>query len=405
MKCEDISARQQKLLFQCYCKTVYNTNFVNLYPTDNRVVCTRNDHDNYDGNMTDICENYQKYDGCNGVNISAAPPAVTLAKVAMLAMFLFGDQVPTDELPPYSPYDELEEPAVYISEDIGAGNTTSEVPLQPTELAVTAKAGFVTSRQLLSPTGSLKVTLEDVSAASITVCMDNAFGNLLGIETKFCPVGSDHNLGLSAIKCASTTDEKTDQTLMAFGLQQTDLVGQVSAECTIAIPSMADIKELVLRLPHNTSLEVVNIEMPMVRRLDIAVLGGNVQLIYVAADHIRVAIAAGLIDAQYVTAQDWKVSRLLEVMVDSAIIHGTLDLGSNDVRIVAKSRNWPLNLSVSESYQGSFSIRNRNGITNFGFSNAAIHEKTPSWLHGVIGTGPCQLQVENENAPVVITPH
>ncbi|KAJ2306320.1 hypothetical protein IWW54_004785 [Coemansia sp. RSA 2705] len=375
MKCEDISARQQKLLFQCYCKTVYNTNFVNLYPTDNRVVCTRNDHDNYDGNMTDICENYQKYDGCNGVNISAAPPAVTLAKVAMLAI-LFGDQVPTDELPPYSPYDELEEPAVYISEDIGAGNTTSEVPLQPTELAVTAKAGFVTSRQLLSPTGSLKVTLEDVSAASITVCMDNAFGDLLGIETKFCPAGSDHNLGLSAIKCASTTDEKTDQTLMAFGLQQTELVGQV-----------------------------VNIEMPMVRRLDIAVLGGNVQLIYVAADHIRVAIAAGLIDAQYVTAQDWKVSRLLEVMVDSAIIHGTLDLGSNDVRIVAKSRNWPLNLSVSESYQGSFSIRNRNGITNFGFSNAAIHEKTPSWLHGVIGTGPCQLQVENENAPVVITPH
>ncbi|KAJ2788760.1 hypothetical protein H4R20_007310, partial [Coemansia guatemalensis] len=72
MKCSDISERQQRLLFQCYCKTVYNTNFFDHYPTDKKIICTRNDDDRYYADTDMICEDYEKYDGCNGVNISGA---------------------------------------------------------------------------------------------------------------------------------------------------------------------------------------------------------------------------------------------------------------------------------------------------------------------------------------------
>ncbi|KAJ2652329.1 hypothetical protein IWW40_001184 [Coemansia sp. RSA 1250] len=85
-RCGSLSAEQQNLLFQCYCKTVYNTNFIDQYPTDDKIICTRNDKDRYYGNMTEICENYQKYDDCAGVDIGAAPPALSVAKVAMLAV-------------------------------------------------------------------------------------------------------------------------------------------------------------------------------------------------------------------------------------------------------------------------------------------------------------------------------
>ncbi|KAJ2709099.1 hypothetical protein H4R19_004421 [Coemansia spiralis] len=91
MQCSDISRRQQRLLFQCYCKRVYNTRFYNTYPTDDRIVCTRNDKDNYDAQMSMICENYKQYDSCDGVNISAAAtatPALSVTKVAVLAILL-----------------------------------------------------------------------------------------------------------------------------------------------------------------------------------------------------------------------------------------------------------------------------------------------------------------------------
>ncbi|KAJ2805503.1 hypothetical protein H4R21_001235 [Coemansia helicoidea] len=86
MQCADISQRQRRLLFQCYCKTVYNTRFFNTYPTDDRVVCTRGDKENHDARMSMICENYRDYSGCSGVNVSAAAPVLGVAKAAMLAM-------------------------------------------------------------------------------------------------------------------------------------------------------------------------------------------------------------------------------------------------------------------------------------------------------------------------------
>ncbi|KAJ1725710.1 hypothetical protein LPJ53_000189 [Coemansia erecta] len=87
MNCSDISTRQQNLLFQCYCKTVYNTNFFKYVAEDHNVVCTRNDKDNYNADSDEICANYDKYSDCSGVDVSAAPSSsVTLTKVAVLAM-------------------------------------------------------------------------------------------------------------------------------------------------------------------------------------------------------------------------------------------------------------------------------------------------------------------------------
>ncbi|KAJ1945186.1 hypothetical protein EC988_005815 [Linderina pennispora] len=87
LKCSDISPRQQQLLMQCYCKTVYNTNFYKYVSDDQNVVCTSGDKNNHDGNATEICANYEKYSNCPGVNISPSTGAhITLSKVALLAV-------------------------------------------------------------------------------------------------------------------------------------------------------------------------------------------------------------------------------------------------------------------------------------------------------------------------------
>ncbi|KAJ1988368.1 hypothetical protein EDC05_005342 [Coemansia umbellata] len=87
MQCSDISHRQQVLLFQCYCKTEYNTNFYQYKEDEDTIVCTRNDKDNYNTNGTYVCENYEKYDSCKGVNVSSAT-TFSVSRVALLAIAL-----------------------------------------------------------------------------------------------------------------------------------------------------------------------------------------------------------------------------------------------------------------------------------------------------------------------------
>ncbi|KAJ2907516.1 hypothetical protein GGI21_003809 [Coemansia aciculifera] len=89
MQCSDISQRQLNLLLQCFCYTEYNTNFYNYKEDEGVVVCTRGDGDNYHTNTTDVCQNYQKYSGCPGIDISpnSAPmPKLSLTKMALLAI-------------------------------------------------------------------------------------------------------------------------------------------------------------------------------------------------------------------------------------------------------------------------------------------------------------------------------
>ncbi|KAJ1666618.1 hypothetical protein EV178_002049 [Coemansia sp. RSA 1646] len=88
LSCSDISQRQQMLLFQCYCKTEYNTNFFQYKEDSDTIVCTRNDKENYNQNGTYVCENYEQYDGCTGVNVSGAMPKFSVSKAALLAIAL-----------------------------------------------------------------------------------------------------------------------------------------------------------------------------------------------------------------------------------------------------------------------------------------------------------------------------
>ncbi|KAJ2497709.1 hypothetical protein GGH96_004892 [Coemansia sp. RSA 1972] len=98
----------------------------------------------------------------------------------------------------------------------------------------------------------------------------------------------------------------------------------------------------------------------------------------------------------------WSVSRSLDVVAQSAIIHGQVNISGSDTRVFAKTSDWPLQLSVNKEYEGSFGIRTVNGVINFGFGNAVVYEQTPNWLYGVVGTGACRLQAENTNSPIVI---
>ncbi|KAJ2451113.1 hypothetical protein GGF42_004330 [Coemansia sp. RSA 2424] len=89
MQCSDISQRQLNLLLQCFCQTDYGTNFYNYKQDEGIVVCTRGDGDDFHTNTTEVCQNYQKYDSCPGIDISpnsAPQPKLSLAKVALLAV-------------------------------------------------------------------------------------------------------------------------------------------------------------------------------------------------------------------------------------------------------------------------------------------------------------------------------
>ncbi|KAJ2761046.1 hypothetical protein H4S06_001413, partial [Coemansia sp. BCRC 34490] len=88
LSCSDISARQQKLLFQCFCKTKYNTNFYQYKEGSDEIVCTRDDKENYTEKGSYVCENYEEFDGCAGVNVSGASPNFSLSKVVVLAIAL-----------------------------------------------------------------------------------------------------------------------------------------------------------------------------------------------------------------------------------------------------------------------------------------------------------------------------
>ncbi|KAJ2739401.1 hypothetical protein GGI20_006114 [Coemansia sp. BCRC 34301] len=92
MQCSDISQRQLNLLLQCFCHVDYGTNFYNYKDSEGVVVCTRGDGDDFHTNVTEVCQNYQKYDSCPGIDISpnsAQPPPsqrLSLTRVALLAI-------------------------------------------------------------------------------------------------------------------------------------------------------------------------------------------------------------------------------------------------------------------------------------------------------------------------------
>ncbi|KAJ1944291.1 hypothetical protein FBU59_002643 [Linderina macrospora] len=87
LKCADIGPQNIELLMQCYCKTVYNTNYYEYNGRKETLVCTVGDNKNIVGNATEACANHEKYSSCPGINIRPNAGAhVTLSKVALLAV-------------------------------------------------------------------------------------------------------------------------------------------------------------------------------------------------------------------------------------------------------------------------------------------------------------------------------
>ncbi|KAJ2824379.1 hypothetical protein IWW50_003361 [Coemansia erecta] len=225
-------------------------------------------------------------------------------------------------------------------------------------------------------------------------------------------------------------------------LVPTELLGVVNAGIFIArqlllpkdsvsftlevVPAAADMDALTLRLPKQSRLEITDIAGSMIKRLDAAVVSGAVQLTQLDVCKLRVAIADGTIDSLDVSVKEiaefiaiagqvsasqcshgsatfedtsadalsvrtetapirgnWTISQSLIILADSAIIRGKLDISGNNIRVSAKTSNWPLQLSISNDYAGSFGIRAVNSVISFGFGSATIYEQTPNWLHGV----------------------
>ncbi|KAJ1952575.1 hypothetical protein EC988_003482 [Linderina pennispora] len=66
--CAQITQRQQKLLMQCFCHKLYNTQFVKYHNWKDEVVCTRDDRTTHIHLASEVCRDYRRYN-CPGVKI------------------------------------------------------------------------------------------------------------------------------------------------------------------------------------------------------------------------------------------------------------------------------------------------------------------------------------------------
>ncbi|KAJ2521117.1 hypothetical protein GGH20_004404, partial [Coemansia sp. RSA 1937] len=220
---------------------------------------------------------------------------------------LFDAQLPAslaEELPPYTPF-ELMDSDVLAQTQARASHSTAEIPvLLPTDMQTYASNGIVVAHQLLAPTGTVSFTLESMAAASVTVrsADTDSYNGLLSINAKFYSQDSSiGDLDASMINATSNTDEKAGNTLIRIAMAPAHIDRQVGVECEIVVPLVANLEELILRLPTQTRLEIVNIASPMVKRLDVAMIAGTVRLASTSASKIRIAVADGTIDAHKVT--------------------------------------------------------------------------------------------------------
>ncbi|KAJ1726791.1 hypothetical protein LPJ61_004957 [Coemansia biformis] len=207
-----------------------------------------------------------------------------------------------EALPPYTLVDPGSDAAG--DGDALSGDTGAAVaaPMLPTDMAVTAGAGPTSAAQLLLPVGSVAVALEGFASVTATVRVDDsgASGGLLSVAAVFHREGQ-HSRG-PAVIASSQADEKAGRQTIRFAPAPEHAGEAVHAECSIAVPAAAALNELVLRLPAGSRLDIAQIDRAMVRRLDVAMVAGTVQLSQVGAGHLRVAVADGTISARDVDA-------------------------------------------------------------------------------------------------------
>lgn len=71
-------------MFECYCRTVYNTELVEFLLDQNTIICIEHNNQVHHANAGNICKNYERYDNCPGVNINQS------SHLSPLKLLLFG---------------------------------------------------------------------------------------------------------------------------------------------------------------------------------------------------------------------------------------------------------------------------------------------------------------------------
>ncbi|KAJ2162092.1 hypothetical protein GGF46_000967 [Coemansia sp. RSA 552] len=222
-------------------------------------------------------------------------------------------------LPPYSPF-ELDELDAITLEHAAAATSGCNPPPTPTALLEATAGGRTCMSQLLAPKDNLHITLEGMASTAMTVRLDEAgaYGGLVCIKARFNYPKPSGGGGPQApvVGSSSKGHEKSNTTTVRFGATLPEHTGgDVHAVCNVTLPNMANLAELMLRLPANSRLCIVPGGSKVFRRLNVAVVSGAVQLVHVDTESMRVAVANGDIEATDVAS-----SRLAEfVAIDGAM--------------------------------------------------------------------------------------
>ncbi|KAJ2701945.1 hypothetical protein FB645_004477 [Coemansia sp. IMI 203386] len=99
----------------------------------------------------------------------------------------------------------------------------------------------------------------------------------------------------------------------------------------------------------------------------------------------------------------WNVSQLMDITAVSAIVRGSVEFSGDAARAKIRACGWPVSLAVNKEYLGHYNIRTVNSVVNFGLPRGTRYENHSHWCQGVIGIAANVLDVENANAPIVIT--
>ncbi|KAJ2840337.1 hypothetical protein FBU31_000499 [Coemansia sp. 'formosensis'] len=224
---------------------------------------------------------------------------------------------PDEPLPPYSPFEPIAEPDSYTEgaptweppqppEWLEQPHELEVVATGPTDMVLLPSSRSTLATQLLHPAKGISLKLEGLKAVKVSVRVDSErkYNGLVCIAARFghnpMPLGS----GESTVRASSSlTTEKSDQVQIEF---TTIPEHGVHAELDLVLPrdASAAIPSIVLRLPANSLLEVVDIASNIVERIDSAVVSGAVKLDRVNAGSLRIAIGDGHIKAMDVTASN-----------------------------------------------------------------------------------------------------
>ncbi|KAI9499975.1 hypothetical protein BX070DRAFT_231001, partial [Coemansia spiralis] len=121
-------------------------------------------------------------------------------------------------------------------------------------------------------------------------------------------------------------------------------------------------------------------------------------------------VFAASLDVQAETAPirgSWTVTRALQIVAISSLIHGHLKISGNDpTSSFIKTCRFPVQLRVDKEFTGAFDLSAHNSVVRFGLATShdvIFQNKLPGWIQGNIGAGRHSLTIQNINSPIVVS--